>query len=178
MRPASLNSRSRSLWVASSEPLPGSDRPSASARQFMELAVNMPEQEPQVGQAERSTSATSSSDTLASAAITMASIRSSLITPSLVLPASMGPPDTNTTGMFSRMAAISMPGVILSQLEMHTSASAQWALTMYSTLSAMRSRLGRLYNMPPWPMAMPSSTAMVSNSLATPPKASISRATS
>jgi hypothetical protein len=33
------------------EPLPGSDRPSASVRQFIELAVNMPEQEPQVGQA-------------------------------------------------------------------------------------------------------------------------------
>jgi hypothetical protein len=36
------------------EPLPGSDRPSASVRQFIELAVNMPEQEPQVGQALRS----------------------------------------------------------------------------------------------------------------------------
>ena len=46
-------------------------------------------------------------------------------------------------GMFRRMAAISMPGVILSQLEMHTSASAQWALTMYSTESAMISRDGR-----------------------------------
>ena len=31
--------------------------------------------------------------------------------------------------------------------------------------------------MPSWPMAMPSSTAMVSNSLATPPAASTSRAT-
>ncbi len=40
--------------MASVEPLPGSDRPSASVRQFIELAVNMPEQEPQVGQAERS----------------------------------------------------------------------------------------------------------------------------
>ncbi len=30
--------------------MPGSDRPSASVRQFIELAVNMPEQEPQVGQ--------------------------------------------------------------------------------------------------------------------------------
>ena len=44
--------------------------------------------------------------------------------------------------MFSRSAAISMPGVILSQLEMQTSASAQWAFTMYSTESAMISRLG------------------------------------
>ena len=58
------NSRLRSAWVASVEPLPGSDRPSASVRQFIELAVNMPEQEPQVGQAERSMAATSSSVTL------------------------------------------------------------------------------------------------------------------
>ena len=32
-------------------PLPGNAMPSASLKQFMELAVNMPEQEPQVGQA-------------------------------------------------------------------------------------------------------------------------------
>ncbi len=58
------------------------------------------------------------------------------------MPASIGPPETNTTGMFRRSAAISMPGVILSQLLMQTMASAQWALTMYSTESAMISRLG------------------------------------
>ncbi len=57
-------------------------------------------------------------------------------------------------------------------------ASAQCALTMYSTESAMMSRLGSEYSMPSWPIAMPSSTAMVLNSLATPPAASISRATS
>ena len=45
-------------------------------------------------------------------------------------------------GMSRRIAAISMPGVILSQLEMHTMASAQWALTMYSTESAIMSREG------------------------------------
>ena len=97
----------------------------------------------------------------------MASTRSSfLVTPdfSTALPASMGPPDTNTAGMFSRIAAISMPGVILSQFEMHTMASAQCALTMYSTESAMSSRLGSEYSMPPCPMAMPSSTAIVLNS--------------
>ena len=38
----------------------------------------------------------------------------------LTLPASIGPPETNTAGMFRRSAAISMPGVILSQLEMQT----------------------------------------------------------
>ncbi len=60
------------------------------------------------------------------------------------LPASIGPPETKTAGILRRRAAISMPGVILSQLEMQTMASAQWALTMYSTLSAMISREGRL----------------------------------
>ncbi len=61
----------------------------------------------------------------------------------MTLPASIGPPETNTAGMLRRSAAISMPGVILSQLEMHTIASAQWALTMYSTLSAISSRAGQ-----------------------------------
>ena len=58
------------------------------------------------------------------------------------IPASMGPPDTKTVGMFSLIAAISIPGVILSQLLMQTMASALWAFTMYSTLSAMMSREG------------------------------------
>ncbi len=61
---------------------------------------------------------------------------------SVTFPASIGPPETKMAGMLSLSAAISMPGVILSQLEMHTSASAQWALTMYSTESAISSRLG------------------------------------
>ncbi len=47
----------RLAWVATTVPLPGRARPRASFRQFMELAVNIPEQEPQVGQAQRSTSA-------------------------------------------------------------------------------------------------------------------------
>jgi hypothetical protein len=126
--------------------LPGSARPSASARQFIELAVNMPEQLPQVGQAERSIFATVSSSLAGLAASTMASTRSTIRSPSFrtTLPASIGPPETKMVGMSSRMAAISMPGVILSQLEMQTSASAQCAFTMYSTLSAISSRLGRL----------------------------------
>src|SRR5690606_23398735 len=147
---------------------------------FIELAVNMPEHEPQVGQAERSMASTSSSEQFLSAALTIASTRSSEMTLAshFTLPASIGPPETKIAGMFRRSAAISMPGVILSQFEMHTRASAVWALHMYSTLSAMRSREGSEYSMPPWPMAIPSSTAMVLNSLATPPAASISRATS
>jgi len=140
----------------------------------------MPEQEPQVGHALRSILALSSSLTFESAPATIASTKSSLmsLSDSLVLPASIGPPETNTTGILRRSAAINMPGVILSQLEIHTKASAQWALTMYSTLSAISSRDGRLYSMPPWPMAIPSSTAIVLNSLAIPPASSMALATS
>src|SRR5262249_7427781 len=128
------------------DPLPGRARPIASVRQFIEFAVNMPEQEPQVGQADRSIapSCASLTDSLADAVI--ASIRSIFerTTPSIatVLPASIGPPLTKTVGTLRRNAAISMPGVILSQLEMQTSASAQCALTMNSTASAISSRLG------------------------------------
>src|SRR5699024_7136337 len=122
--------------------------PMASVRQFIELAVNMPEQEPQVGQAVSSIVFSSACETLSSAAAIIGLMRSSFLTvvavPSTIvtLPASMGPPETKTVGMLIRMAASSIPGVILSQLDTHTSASAQCALTMYSTESAMSSRLG------------------------------------
>ena len=91
----------------------------------MEFAVNIPEHEPQVGQALRSYSATVSSSAESSAAMTMASTRSNLFSDSLVLPASIGPPETKITGIFKRKAAINIPGVILSQLEIQTKASAQ-----------------------------------------------------
>jgi hypothetical protein len=144
--PACSNRARREACVASVEPLPGSARPIASVRQFIELAVNMPEQEPQVGQAERSMVPSCSSVTFSFADALIASIRSSFscTMPSMatVLPASIGPPETKTVGMLSRSAAISMPGVILSQFEMQTRASAQCAFTMYSTASAISSRLG------------------------------------
>jgi hypothetical protein len=65
--------------VASTLPLPGRPRPRASTRQFIELAVNMPEQEPQVGQAERSMVASVLvGDLLVGRGVDIASIRSSL----------------------------------------------------------------------------------------------------
>ena len=94
------------------------------------------------------------------------------------LPASIGPPETNTVGMFSRMAAFSIPGVILSQFEMQTSASAACPFTMYSTASAITSRDGSEYSIPPCPMAIPSSTAIVWNSRGTPPAARTAEPTS
>ncbi len=106
----------------------------------------MPEHEPQVGHALRSTSSRPASSTASLAEAEMAVMRSvgACATPltTTALPASIGPPETKIVGMFRRIAALSMPGVILSQFEMHTSASAVCALTMYSTESAMISRLG------------------------------------
>ena len=135
----------------------------------------MPEHEPHVGHPRRSSSATSESLTVGSAESIIMSIRSSGRSP--MRPASIGPPLTNIAGMFRRIAAMSMPGVTLSQFDMHTMASALWAFTIYSTESAIRSREGREYNMPSCPMAMPSSMAMVLNSAAKHPSFSISRFT-
>ena len=55
----------------------------------------------------------------------------------------MGPPPTIEAGTFSRMAAMSMPGTILSQLGTSTRASKAWAMAIDSTVSAMSSRLGK-----------------------------------
>ena len=49
--PLSLARRRRAECTAGIVPLPGSAIPSTSERQFIELAVNMPEHEPQDGQA-------------------------------------------------------------------------------------------------------------------------------
>ena len=62
--PARLASRMRADSGAGMVPLPGRAMPMASVRQFMELAVYMPEQEPQVGQALSSYSSTPSSSSL------------------------------------------------------------------------------------------------------------------
>ncbi len=52
--PVRFASAIRAEYTAGIVPFPDSAMPSASNRQFMEFAVNMPEQEPQVGQAEHS----------------------------------------------------------------------------------------------------------------------------
>ncbi|OQC02948.1 MAG: hypothetical protein BWX80_02967 [Candidatus Hydrogenedentes bacterium ADurb.Bin101] len=116
----------------------------------MELAVNMPEQQPHPGQAFRSSSSSSLSLIWPRVYLPTPSntvIRSAGL-PLSSLPARMGPPETNTVGMLQRMAPISMPGVILSQFGMHSSASNWWARIMDSTQSAISSREGRLYFMP------------------------------
>lgn len=77
-----------------------------------------------------------------------------------IFPASMGPPDTKTVGILSLAAAISSPGTFLSQLGIITRPSKPWARTIASVESAIRSRVTREYLIPPWPIAIPSHTAM------------------
>ncbi|MBA7666162.1 hypothetical protein ES703_74239 [subsurface metagenome] len=72
-------------------------------------------------------------------------------------------------GRFSLTAAISIPGIILSQLGIKTRASKPWASATTSTESAISSRLGRLYFIPGWFIAIPSHTAIVLTSKGTPP---------
>ena len=62
-----------------------------------------------------------------------------------------------------------MPGTILSQFGTHIIASKQCARAIDSTLSAISSRLGREYFIPWCAIAIPSQTAMVLNSIGTPP---------
>ena len=99
--PASLARRRRSEYTAGTVPLPGSARPSTSARQFIELAVNMPEHEPQVGQAAHSSAlrpSSSSSPAMWRPTPSKTVLRS--ITRPPCWPASIAPPPTITAGMF------------------------------------------------------------------------------
>ena len=62
--PLCLARRMRAASTAAMVPLPGSAMPMTSVMQFIELAVNMPEQEPQPGHAEDSTAFRQSSSIL------------------------------------------------------------------------------------------------------------------
>ena len=142
--PARFARRMRSEYTAGTVPLPGSAMPRASHKQFIEFAVKSPEQLPQVGQA-WSSWYFSSSSVIVPACTRPAPSKSVLRSvegprPPGRVPASIGPPDTNTVGMFTRSAPKSIPGTTLSQLGMHTIASKAWPCTAHSTLSAMTSR--------------------------------------
>ena len=104
----------------------------------MVLAVYMPEQEPQPGQA---FSVRFSSSSSVMAPLRTAPTPSKTLMRSVLLrPASMGPPLMMIEGRFRRIMAMSMPGTILSQLGMKTSASKGWAVAMISMESVMTSR--------------------------------------
>ncbi len=81
----------------------------------------------------------------------------------------MGPPLTTMAGILSLPAAISIPGVTLSQLVKSTMASKPCAVTISSIRSAIISRLSMGIFIPLWPVAIPSQTAMQGNSSGVPP---------
>ena len=142
---ASRQSLRRFMSVARIVPLPGSARPIASQRQFIELAVNMPEQEPAPGQAPHSTACSSSASIFSFLKAETASkteIRSRAFAEPGTPPAAMGPPLAKIVGMLARRVPISMPGTTLSQFGMQMTPSKQWALIIDSTESAISSRLG------------------------------------
>ncbi|MNR38342.1 hypothetical protein D3C85_1564360 [compost metagenome] len=109
----------------------------------MELAVNMPEQEPQVGHPYCSSSVKLFSSILPAwnAPTPSNTLESEIARPSDVRPAFFGPPLTSSAGMLTRSAPMIMPGVILSQLGIQIMPSNQCALTTVSTESAIISRL-------------------------------------
>ena len=78
------------------------------------LAVNIPEQEPQEGQAKRSSMVSSSSSIFpAENAPTPSKTETrSIAFPSGVRPAGIGPPETKMVGILTRIAAINMLGSI------------------------------------------------------------------
>ena len=166
--PAVFARRTRSAYTAGIVPFPGRPRPRTSVKQFMEFAVNIPEQEPQPGQELPSISASSSS--LIRFAF-LAPTASNTVFKSLWLMESIGPPDTKIHGRFRRRAAINIPGTILSQFGINTRASKQCAFTIHSMVSAISSRELKEKCIPSWPMAIPSQTPMVLNSIGVPPAA-------
>ncbi len=141
--PATFASRILSPYTAGIVPLPGSPMPKASVRQFMELAVNIPEQEPQLGHAWFSSSNNSSSVMLpARTAPTASNTRVRFSALPFQRPASIGPPLTIRAGIFTLAAPMSIPGTILSQFGISIIASKALASAMDSMLSATSSREG------------------------------------
>ena len=130
----------------------------------------MPAHDPHPGQAVSSSSLSSSSvifPALTPPTPSNTVIRSVSFSP--FFPAIMGPPLIKTAGMLSLIAAISIPGTILSQFGIRTRPSKGWAIAMTSTESAISSRLESEYFIPSWFIAIPSQTPMVGNSMGVPP---------
>ena len=141
--PAFFTSSNLEGSVANIVPFPGRASPITSKRQFIELAVNIPEQEPQVGQpfSSRSFKSSSSISPVLYLPTPSNTETRSTFSPFLLVPASIGPPETNTVGIFILSAAMSMPGTILSQLEIQIKPSSLCDSATVSTLSAISSRL-------------------------------------
>ena len=168
--PACFASRILSEYTAGIVPFPFNPMPIASVKQFMEFAVYIPEQEPQVGHTFSSYSQSSSMVMVPAATLPTASnIDERLFFWPWIRPASIGPPDTNIVGIFTLAAAINNPGTFLSQLGMQTKPSKPWAIAIHSVLSAIKSLVTREYFIPICPIAIPSHTAIAGNITGVPP---------
>src|SRR2546425_8421323 len=82
-----------------------------------------------------------------------------------------------TEGRSSRAIAMTMAGIVLSQPESVTRPSSRWPRVTSSTESAIQSRLMSEAFMPSVPIAMPSVTEIVLNSIGVPPAARTPSAT-
>jgi len=162
--------------------VPGSARPSASVRQFhtSTLAVNMPEHEPHVWAGVLLLGLDVASGTLSSRQRAMMRSmwsRGGGFTCLAMLDLNDRPPSEtrarhDKTGMFYRISAPSAGlGVILSQFEMQTNASAHGRL---ACIRRCRDSCAgwRGISMPSWPWRVHRPTAMVLNSLRRLPAAS------
>ena len=114
--PARSASLSRRLSIAGGDAVPGRLIPSASAIELMVLAVNIPPQAPSPGHASRSISPSSSCVMVPAAQAPIASntVVMSMFFP-LCTPGMVEPLYTNTLGRLRRAAAMSIPGMLLSQ---------------------------------------------------------------
>ena len=148
--PLSLAKRMRSAMTAGIVPLPLRAMPRASVKQFMLFAVNIPEHEPQPGQALFSSLFKSASSIVPACTEPTASntLERLLSLPWRSRPGSIGPPLTNMQGRLRRAAPISIPGTILSQFGTYATASKACPIIMVSTLSAISSREASEYFMP------------------------------
>ena len=168
--PACLASSMREEYTAGIVPLPCKPIPNTSVKQFIEFAVYIPEHEPQVGQTFFSNSVKPFSSNLpAEYAPTASNILESERFLPPTFPASIGPPLTNTVGMFKRAAAIKSPGTFLSQLGIITSPSKPCASVIASVESAIKSRVTSEYFIPWCPIAIPSQTVIAGNIMGVPP---------
>ena len=140
----------------------------------MELAVPIPAQTPGPVTAQLAISA-SSSTVIAPAATCPANRKmSSKSTGSpRYRPDGWYPHATMIVGMFSRPAAMSWPGVVLSQEARHTMPSSSAPSTATSMSLAIRSRVGKMYCPAAPALVIASDGAAVRTSNATPPASSI-----
>ncbi len=143
--PTSLAWRSFFASKASMVADPKGARPQASRKHPMVLAVPIMEQVPGDAQKRSCQERKVGSSISWLRIFPMASLRSEVTTVrSSIRQGSMAPAVRKMVGRFSRMAAMSMPGMILSHEQSITMPSKPWALTMASTEEAMRSRMGRI----------------------------------